>query len=58
MPRARCPRAAVRKAVEFITHEEAGRRNLPGAEHQALVQESEASPVQVSKYHPTAGVAE
>ena len=45
MPRARRPRAAAHRSVETITHEEASRRNLPSAEHQALVQESEASPV-------------
>ena len=48
MPRARRPRAATRRSVETITHEEASRRNLPSAEHQALVQESEASPVRVA----------
>ena len=48
MPRARSPRAATRRSVETITHEEASRRNLPSAEHQALVQESEASPVRVA----------
>ena len=48
MPRARRPRAATRRSVEIITHEEASRRNLPSAEHQALVKESEASPVRVA----------
>ena len=45
MPRSR---RAARRSVETITHEEASRRNLPSAEHQALVRESEASPVQVA----------
>ena len=48
MPRARRPRTATRRSVETITHEEASRRNLPSAEHQALVKESEASPVRVA----------
>ncbi len=48
MPRPRARRAAARKSVEMIAHEEATRRNLPSAEHQPLLRDEENSPVQVA----------
>ena len=48
MPRPRTRRAATRRSVEMIAHEEATRRNLPSAEHQPLLRDEENNPVQVA----------
>ena len=48
MPRPRTRRAAARKSVEMIAHEDATRRNLPSAEHQPLLRDEENSPIQIA----------
>ena len=35
------------KSVEALTHEEASRRNIPTAEHEAVMAERDRSPVEV-----------
>jgi adenine-specific DNA-methyltransferase len=41
-------KAPNRLTVETLTHEEATRKNIPSAEHQAIISETEKSPIQVA----------
>jgi adenine-specific DNA-methyltransferase len=36
------------KQVEFLTHDEASRRNIPTAEHQSVMRKEDKSPIQIA----------
>jgi len=42
------PKPKSKKSVETITHDEATRRNIPTAEYRSVMQDEQASPVQVA----------
>lgn len=46
MPRMR--KAAVKKKVETITHDEAARKNIPTAEYQSVMTKEDQTPIQVA----------
>ena len=41
-------KAPNRLTVETLTHEEATRKNIPSAEHQSIISETEKSPIRVA----------
>src|SRR5208283_554041 len=48
MARTHTTRAASRKTVESLKHDEAKRKNIPTAEHQSVLKQGEVSPIRVA----------
>jgi adenine-specific DNA-methyltransferase len=48
MAKTRTTRAASRKTVESLKHDEAKRKNIPTAEHQSVLKQGEVSPIRVA----------